>query len=125
MPRPRLSIAQARLTGAVARNAGRYRDRAEPLVSEPLGDPPDYLNSDEINAWNEFRQRLPWLNLSHRGITHIASYLQARQASGMLGLPGMNLLRQCLGQMGATPATSRFAIVPDKPSTDPGEEFFR
>ena len=104
MPRPRQSLAQARLTGAAAKNPQRYRTRREPLVTEPLGDPPEWLTAPQRRVWRELDRRLPWLNMSHRGITGIAAILQAKMADGTLGLPGMQLLRQVLGQMGATPA---------------------
>ncbi|WP_244490962.1 hypothetical protein [Paramesorhizobium deserti] len=94
------------MTGAINKNPQRYRNRAEPLVTEPLGKPPKWLQAAEIDAWNDFASRLPWLNKSHRCITGIASVLSARMARGTLGVPGMQLLRQCLGQMCATPVSA-------------------
>jgi hypothetical protein len=125
MPRQRQSLAQARATGAFYKNSKRYENRAEPLVTEPVGDPPDWMRAEAATAWEDFRQRLPWLNRSHRGITEIASILIARMAAGTLGVPGMNLLRQCLGSMGATPATSRFTLTPEKEDEDPAAKYFR
>ncbi|AIC27063.1 hypothetical protein IE4771_CH01946 [Rhizobium etli bv. mimosae str. IE4771] len=125
MPRPRQSVAQARASGALYKNSKRYENRAEPLVSEPLGDPPGWMPAEAADAWLDLSHRLPWLNRSHRGITEIASILVARMAAGTLGVPGMNLLRIVLGQMGATPATSRFAVTPEPEDEDPAAEFFR
>jgi hypothetical protein len=125
MPRPRKSIAQAMASGALYKNPQRYRDRIEPLVREPLGDPPEYLRPAEASVWEDFRRRLPWLNRSHRAVTGIACILQARVIAGELGVPGMNLLRQVLGQMGATPATSRFAVVPEPEDEDQFDDFSR
>lgn len=124
MARPRQSIAQARLSGALFKHPERYRNRVEPLVTEPLGDPPGFLKPAAAEAWQDFRERMPWLNKSHRGITELASILQSRMSAGVLGVPGMNLLRLCLGSMGATPATSRFAVRPDSDEEDPADEFF-
>ncbi len=124
MAPPRKSLAQAALSGALYKNPQRYRNRVEPVVDEPLGDPPDYLKPAEVEAWEEFRVHLPWLNKSHRGITHIACVLQARMAADELGVPGMNLLRQVLGKMGATPDMARFAVMPEAPSEDPAEKYF-
>lgn len=125
MPRPRKSIAQARLTGAYAKDPARYSSRTEPLVTDPLGVPPDWLTVPQRTVWRDIERRMPWLNKSHRGITGIAVILQAKLADGVLGLPGMNLLRMTLGQMGATPATSQHAVMPESESDDPAERYFR
>lgn len=125
MAPPRKSLAQAALSGALYKNPQRYRDINEPSVNRPLGDPPEYLRPDEAEAWESYRATMPWLNYSHRGITHIACYLEARMAAGLLGVPGMNLLRQCLGSMGGTPASSRFAVQPGAANDeDPADTYF-
>jgi hypothetical protein len=124
MAPPRKSLAHAAMSGALYKNPQRYRVRIEPLVSDPLGAPPAWMRPEPASAWEDFRQRLPWLNRSHRGITEIASLLQARFAAGELGVPGLNLLRLCLGSMGGTPATSRFGEVPKPAAKDLADEFF-
>lgn len=123
MPRPRKSIAQARLTGSYAINPGRYSARTEPLVTDPLGAPPGWLTVPQRAVWRDIERRMPWLNKSHRGITGIAAILQAKLADGALGLPGMNLLRMTLGQMGATPATAQHAVVAEPENDDPAEAY--
>jgi len=125
MPRPRKSIAQARLTGAYAKDPARYSSRTEPLVTEPLGSPPDWLTVPQRAVWRDIGKHMPWLNKSHRGITGIAAILQAKLSDGVLGLPGMNLLRMTLGQMGATPSTSQHAVVQEPEKDDPAEAYFR
>lgn len=112
-------------SGAIYKNPQRYRQRAEPTGLDPLGEPPEWLTEQQRAAWLDIETRMPWLNRSHRGITGIAVYLQAKLAAGTLGLPGMNLLRMTLGQMGATPVTSRHAVLPEAASDDPADEFFR
>lgn len=116
---------QARLTGAIAKNPQRYRNKIEPKGLAPLGEAPEYLRPDEKSAWNDFALRLPWLNRSHRGITGIACHLSAKMAAGTLGVPGMNLLRMTLGQMGATPASAQHGIMPDDDVDDLAEAHFR
>ena len=106
MPNPRKPLAAAIASGAYAKNPQRYRGRSEPLVSDPLGAPPSWLDEHAAAAWTDFDLRLPWLNRSHRCVVEIASILQGRMARGELGVPGMNLLRIALGQLGATPADS-------------------
>jgi hypothetical protein len=113
------------LTGAYAKDPARYAGRAEPTGLEPLGEPPEWLTDPQRAAWLDIEMRMPWLNRSHRGITGIAVYLQAKLAAGTLGLPGMNLLRMTLGQMGATPVMSRHAVVAVPEAADPADEFFR
>lgn len=125
MARPRLSLSQARLTGAYSKNPQRYRPRIEPTGMDPIGEPPEWLAPDVAEQFRELTERLPWLNASHVGITVIAAYLQARMAQGALGIPGMQLLRVVLNSMGATPASAHKVAVPDVPVDDPAEEFFR
>jgi hypothetical protein len=117
MARPRKSLAQARLSGAAAKNPQRYRRRVEPTTTGPLGPAPNWLNRQQKMAWREFDRRLPWLNFSHRAIVEIAAILQAKLAAGTLGLPGMQLLRVTLGQLGATPVdAAKIAFAaPDEP----------
>lgn len=123
MAPPRKPLALARLTGAIAKNPQRYRDRIEPKVSATLGPPPKWLKPEARVAWNELDDRLPWLDMSHRCIVGLASYLQAKVRDGTLGVPGMNLLRQILGQLGATPVSS--SKINWSPATDdPDDELF-
>jgi hypothetical protein len=91
-------------SGAYAKNPARFRGRNEPNVDDPIGDAPDWLGADAKAAWHQYAATLPWLNQSHRAIVEIASVLKGRLAAGTLGVPGMQLLRVTLGQLGATPA---------------------
>lgn len=125
MPAPRKPLALARMSGAVAKNPARYRSRTEPMVADPLGDPPAWLTDIEADAWSELNTRLPWLNCSHRAIVEIASVLQGRFRAGDLGVPGLQLLRVVLGQLGATPATAHHGALPEAPSDDPAARYFR
>ncbi len=125
MAPPRKSLAQAALSGALYKNPQRYRALSEPKVSRLLGEPPTYLTAAEAAIWKSFADNMPWLNYSHRGITHIACYLEARMAAGLLGVSGMNLLRQCLGSMGGTPSSSRLAVQPVAAvNEDPADIYF-
>lgn len=124
MARPRLSIAQAHLSGALSKNPQRYRPRVEPAGTEPIGDPPEWLAPDVAEQFRDLTERLPWLNASHTGINVIAAYLQALMAQGTLGVPGMQLLRVTLNQMGATPVMAHKVALPDVPIDDPADEFF-
>lgn len=126
MPRPRKPLGLAIASGAYAKNPARYDGRNEPAVTDPIGDPPDWLGADAKAAWREYAATLPWLNASHRALVEIAAHLRGRLvAGGDVGTHALNLLRQCLGAMGATPAdASKVNWSPEPDETDPADEFF-
>ncbi|WP_245511612.1 MULTISPECIES: hypothetical protein [unclassified Mesorhizobium] len=99
-------------------NAGRFKSRAEPKAAGPLGTPPKWIADTDgckaKSAWLIFQKELPWLNQSHRTLVGMASNIQGRMMAGQeVGVQAMNLLRQMLGQMGATPADATKITVPD------------
>lgn len=109
----------------MAKNPQRYRDRHEPVVAEPIGDPPEWLPTQAQTAWHDTAPTLPWLNRSHRGIFEITCLLIARLREGTAGVPAMNLLRLCLGQLCANPVSASKVTMPEPPVDDPADEFFR
>ncbi len=78
-------------------------------------------------AWKKFVNELPWLNGSHRALVGIATELRGRQITGEeLSVAGYNLLRLCLGQMGATPVDSSKVTLPeDEALEDPSAKYFQ
>lgn len=91
-----------------------------------MGDPPYWLTPAQADAWRNLVTGLPWLNYSHRDITVIAAILIGKLATGELGVPGMQLLRVMLGQMGGTPADfSKVNWSSDAGEDEPGTEWFR
>jgi hypothetical protein len=100
--------------------------RREPESTGPLGPPPAWLKEPAADAWEAFDDELPWLNRSHRCIVGIASIARAELATGCADTRMLTLLRQCLGQLGATPSDSSKVSVPDgeKDDTDPSEKYF-
>ena len=125
MAAPRKSLAALQLSGTLQKNPGRYSRRYEPLVNEPIGEPPYWLPEPAKAAWHDITPRLPWLNRSHRGIVGITCLLAGKLATGDISISAMNLLRQCLGQLGATPTDfARVGYAP--PEVDEiHDEFFR
>lgn len=125
MPRPRKSLAKARLDGSISKDPGRYKTRSEPLAREPLGNPPAWITntpeSTAKSAWKLF-QSLPWLNRSHRMLVGMAALVQGQIMAGQeVGIQRQNLLRQLLGQMGATPADfSKISFVEQEDDPDDG-----
>lgn len=106
MAPPRQSLAAARLSGALVKNPQRFRNRTEPAGTGPIGPPPRWLKGGAREAWSEFRHELPWINSSHRAHLAITSILRAKLADGTAGVPALQLLRLCLGQLCATPVTA-------------------
>jgi hypothetical protein len=71
------------------------------------------MSKEQATAWHTFSSEAPWLNYSHRALVEIACVVRARLASGGdVGAGALNLLRQCLGQMGATPSSNVMALDP-------------
>lgn len=130
MPRPRTPLAKARVTGRDKVNPARFTGRNEPLVDDDLGHAPDWLVDTDITkpreAWEQIRETVPWLNSSHRGLVSIAATVQGRLIAGQdVGVNALNLLRQCYGQMGATPADAGRVGLSEAPrEPDPADEFF-
>lgn len=130
MARPRTPKAKAVVTGQAAVRRKKFEERNEPVVSDELGDPPTWIVDSDTNrareAWQTLRTDIPWLNSSHRILVATASNILGRMIAGQdCGVQAMNLLRQCLGQMGATPAdASKAGAKPDGESKDPADEFF-
>lgn len=131
MPRPRVPKVKAVITGRDKRDPARFTGRNEPTVTEALGGPPGWLVDTESNkareAWETISQDIPWLNSSHRILVATAASILGRMMAGQeCGVQAMNLLRQCLGQMGATPAdASKAGVMPNgNESADPAEKYY-
>lgn len=119
MARPRLPPAKAAVEARDKMNAGRFKDRNAPKPNGPLGKPPVWIKDTSENkaksAWLLFEREIPWLSDSHRMLVGMASNIQGRMMAGQdVGVQAMNLLRQMLGQMGATPADSTKVTVPNE-----------
>lgn len=118
MAAPRLPALKARAQGADLKNPARFKDRANPAVVA-LGDPPEWMGGEQRLIWKAFVAELPWLAESDRALVEMATLIRARVYSGEIpGVQALNLLRQCLGSMGATPADRSKVPMPD----DPGDE---
>jgi len=118
MARPRNPLGKAKTEGRDKINAGRFAARSEPKTNGPLGAPPKWIVDTKDYkakaAWLLFQKELPWLNQSHRTLVGMAANIQGRIMAGQeVGVQAMNLLRQMLGQMGATPADATKVTVPD------------
>ena len=126
MARPRTPKARATATGRTKVNPARFEGRNEPIVTETVGGPPNWMNPLQREAWGVLIDEIPWLNKSHRGLVEIAATIRARLMSGEeVGVQALNLLRQCLGQMGASPAdASKAGAMPGGEKEDPAGQYF-
>lgn len=122
MPRPQLSLAAARVSGAAAKNPQHYRGRTGISTGEPIGGPPEWMNNHQRAAWRDLAGRLPWLDRSHRTHLAVTCAIYGRVMTGRdVGVQELNLLRLCLGQLCATPLTAGNIPVPDN---DEPEDIF-
>lgn len=130
MPRARTPLAKAKATGQdIGTHKDRFENRSEPVVKDPLGKPPKWMKkASQLEAWETLAGELPWLNKSHRSIVGIAAEILGRQIAGEdVGVQALNLLRQCLGQLGATPSDASKVKMPDgesKDNQDPSKKYF-
>jgi hypothetical protein len=117
--RPRIPKAKAKLEARDKVNAGRFKNRKEPTSPDDLGDPPEWMGGEQRLAWRTFQKEIPWLNCSHRGLVEIATIIRARLTAGEeVGIQALNLLRQCLGSMGATPSDASKVSLPEDEDQD-------
>ena len=120
----RLPAEVARITGAAIKNPKRFKGRSEHKVG-PLGSPPKTFSDEEVLAWNEFKDELPWLGKSDRTIVMMASRLRVRIINDPeMGLNAMSLLKTCLTSMGGTPVDRTKVKASDETRDDPTSEFF-
>ena len=127
MARPRTPAAKAKATGRDTRDPARFTGRNEPVILDGIGEPFAWLNENAQKAWREIVAEVPWLNNSHRGFLAIAANIRGRMIAGEdCGVQALNLLRQCYGQMGATPAdASKAGVTPGDEQEDPAERHFK
>lgn len=130
MARPRTPKAKAVVTGRASHDKARFEGRNEPVVTESLGEPPEWLKDTDTNkprvAWEIIRDEVPWLNSSHRMLVATMCNQLGRLVAGQeVGVQASVFIKQCLGAMGATPAdASKAGAKPDGESKDPADEFF-
>ena len=89
----------AMLDGSAAHDPQRYRGRKVP-DGDGVGAPLRWLSSDAAKAWRELA-KMPWLNESDRAVTAMAALLVARLRLTEFDPAAANLLRLCLGSLGA------------------------
>jgi hypothetical protein len=125
MANPRLPAMKAEVTGAAAKNAGRYADRKAPKGPRPLGQPYKMMSEAEQAAWIEFADELPWLNSSHRALLQLACRLRARlNTDPDMGVNAMQAYSAILSKLAATPVDETKANHGDEADEDPADAYF-
>jgi hypothetical protein len=124
MARPRLPQAKAEVSGAVAKNAGRFADRKAPKV-KALGLPPKELTENQKTAWVEISSSLPWLDNSHRVILELACRLVAKMRENPeFGVNAIQALSSLMSKLGATPVDATKITYDPGDSEEPEDKFF-
>lgn len=125
MPRPRTPSGKAEVTGRSRHDPGRFKNRQEPNT-DLLGGPSDFLDEHGVKAWEAFKKECFWLKESHRAFVEVASTIRGRLLKGEnVGVQALNLLRLCLGQMGATPADASKVNIPNGEEEDPDDAYYQ
>lgn len=122
--RKRLPQEVAKITGAVAKNAGRFEGRASPKVKS-LGPAPKRFTKDQKELWQEFNDDFPWLGRSDRRHVGLAVVLQSQiDAAGMEATPPMFAqMRLLLSGMGGSPVDRSKVSAREEDEIDPSDEF--
>lgn len=125
MARNRLPADKAAVSGADAKNPQRFRNRAKPKGTRPIGEPYARMTDLEREYWLEFRQEMPWLNSSHRKLLHMACVLSARIDEEAAPISAIQALSPILSKLGATPVDETKVSYDPGSQEDPADEFFQ
>ena len=120
--RPRLPQEVAKVTGAIAKNAGRFADRATPKVKS-IGPAPKHFSDEQREIWDAFNSDFPWLGRTDRNLVGLACILQDAINAGDAPIAYFAQLRLMLSSMGGTPVDRSKVQVPEGDEVDPTDEF--
>jgi phage terminase small subunit len=116
----RKTTAELALSGALDAKPGRYAGRrSEPTPMEPLGTPPDHLNTIQKAIWHEIADLCPpdVLFGSDRIVLEMVCRLIEKLRAGTIKALEQNLLLTSLQQLGMTPLARSRIAVPAKEKT--------
>ena len=122
--RPRLPQEVAKITGAIAKNAGRFTDRASPKVKS-LGPAPSKYDDAQREIWDSFNDDFPWLGRADRELVRLAVDLRTIIDSGEAPVAVYAQMRLLLSSMGGTPVDRSKVAAPDDEEKDPTDEFLQ
>ena len=124
MPKPRTPLAKAAVSGAIAKNAGRFKDRTAPKTTRPLGEPYATMTAEQKAAWAELQYEMPWLTSSDRIMVRLACSWVARMDKDDLGVAASGALATILSKLGATPVDVSKVKHATEEEADASDEFF-
>lgn len=124
MPRQRLPKAKAEVSGAAAKNAGRFKDRKAPKAQRGLGEPYANMTPEQKAAWAEIQYEMPWLTSSDRILVRLACSWVARMEKDDLGVAASSALASIMSKLGATPVDISKVTHAGEDEADPADEFF-
>ena len=107
MARPRTPTAKAELTGAVAKDPQRFRDRFKPEAEQPVGGPPSFMTAKEKKAWQDFVSRWSWLTASDEpalvALVQLRALIEDPKEQKTAAL--YTAYRLAIGEFGGTPVS--------------------
>ncbi|MGE0776457.1 MAG: hypothetical protein AB7L36_15660, partial [Sphingomonadaceae bacterium] len=89
-----------------------------------IGDPPERLDAEQREAWEQFAAEIPWLNRSHRAIVELAARLRAKVTAGYDGINHFQVYSAILSKLGATPVDASRVFTGGPDESDPSDKFF-
>lgn len=126
MARPRVPQNKAEVSGAAIHDPQRFRDRKAPKRIRPLGEPYARMTPAQKQAWQEFREEMPWLNSTHRVLLRLACVWAAKldDPEADFGVSATQALSSILSKLGATPADETKVNHADGEEEDEADRFF-
>lgn len=124
MANARLPALKAQVSGATAKNPGRFAGRSGVRRARPVGEPYKTMSEDEVAQWREFVRDLPWLNSSHRVLLKLACRLTCQMDAGEFGVSKAQALGSILSKLAATPVDESKVSAPDDGDEDPAGHYF-
>lgn len=125
MPRPRVPLEKAKLTGVAAKNPQRFRDRSDPKEKK-LGAAPKYLSAGAKKAWRQFAKEWPWLTDGDTALLAPLCEMRARFEDDpqKISAAFMTEYRLLISAFGGTPTSKSKVDAPgeDEPD-DPFAQF--
>lgn len=115
MARPRTPTNVLEMRGAFKANPQRREERKdEPVVHEPIGEPPKSFTADQLQAWNDLVTHCPSGVLTKADAMGVeeAARLLAKSRAGTADSNDRRLFANYLSRFGMTPADrSRVKVV--------------
>ena len=122
MPPRKKTLEEHRLSGAVDKNPGRFKDRVDPPAPKaPIGKAPRHLDAEQQKIWRELTSNAPdgFLGSCDAVSVEIAVRLtQKMRKGGMDKTSEFTALFNVLSKLGLNPSDRTRVSVPQKPVSD-------